>query len=805
MARRLHGAKEWAPPQRIGTKHANDSKYQYYKQYYQEHHHPTGHVHHTDYCWNGFFWVFMLLIFGLFAAVLIVGIVHPRTYHPPLIVARSDVNRSRDMHAVKRTACTTGEVYDSDVGMCGPTFHAPLAFDGSIMDHHTAACDSFYRNMCGTWNDEHTNDNRAFSYAYHKNQKHLAKLISFETMYRNGVLVPAPSSSSVTDFYRSCLRASSPHQRKESVLEHKHMLKRILGGVSRMGDVPVMFGKLARAGFTLPFQLSIERHPTEPRMIPLLAYDGFPHTLTESQIISLYQRTTDVHGLNILEMDHHIQSVLGIMRATRMHSVQPLESITDYVSYVKHEFAADVMRFDALPQMWNVRGHHRMPGWHVLLQELDGTGMRFDTHQEMWVVDHAYFEWLFNEGIAHFTFKEWYAYAEFSILYHSHDFVPSLPDDVYFQQHDERGPIGPGGQFYNRLPRDLSMNHTTTTHAEERCVRITQHLLPGLVARRFLHEYMPEKERIKKEVQRMVHSIITSFVHMVRETPWLSEQDQNTLVDKMHATLVRVVEPNQWHVEPFAERISGDLYWHNLNMIRAYRVQRNLELWSRDNLTHFDRSALAFFAMPLTTVNAYYSGPSNTITVLAGILQAPFYNERYNDISKYAILGSILGHELSHMADNHGLYWNRMGSLAPHGILSESGMQEFYKRTECVVREYGPAPLGCEDANAHYGNSTLGEDLADLIGIELAWRAYLHKYPNAPLADRQHFFMILAQAFCEKYDQQHLCEAVKNDVHAIAMFRINRTFRNLEQFQRAFGCHAGQHMHTQDRCRVYGS
>ena len=59
--------------------------------------------------------------------------------------------------------------------------------------------------------------------------------------------------------------------------------------------------------------------------------------------------------------------------------------------------------------------------------------------------------------------------------------------------------------------------------------------------------------------------------------------------------------------------------------------------------------------------------------------------------------------------------------------------------------------------------------------------------------------------FCEKYDQKHLCEAVANDVHAIAMFRINRTFRNLKEFQRAFSCHTGQGMWKEDVCRVYGA
>lgn len=800
----------------IGTKHPYDAKYQKYKAHYyktkKRNKNPREeHVYHDhyDYCNNTWIWLLFFLMLGGFVAIFVVGITRTSPSQAPVYVVSS-----RDVHNITvpvlrrdspaRTECKTGEIYDAEAGRCAPNLHAPLAFDGSIMDHEKPACENFYRSMCGRWNDEHMNDNRAFSYGHAKNEARVAKLINFETQFRNGVIVPAPSTSSLTDFYRSCLRASIKHSSpKDAILQHKHMLTKILSGASSVGDMPVVFGKLARAGYTLPFTLSIERHPTEPRMIPLFTWDGFPPTLDEAHIILTYRNTQAIHNLNILEFEQHVSSVAAIIRACRLNNRRPISSITDYAKYVEEEFPGDVMRFDALPQEWNVRGHNTMRGWPVFFQAMDGTGLRFHHDQKVWVIDKPYFDWLFNFGLAQFTFRDWYAFVEFSILWNGHDFVPDLPSDVYFKQHELRGPLGPGGRMYNRIPRALNASHTPT-NVEHNCVKITQHLLPGLVAKQFLTHHFPNKDAVKAEVTEMVRDIIESFVFQVQTTPWLSSADRDVLVSKMRSTIVRVAEPDQWEAEPFAERIHEDQYWQNLNMIRAYRVQRNIALWSRDNVDAFDRSAVAFFAMPLTSVNAYYSGPTNTITVLAGILQHPFYNQNYNGISKYAILGSILGHELSHMADNHGLYWGRQGSLHPHGILSEAGMHEFFKKTECVVREYGPAPMGCEEANAHYGNSTLGEDLADLTGIELAWLAYQKKHQQAGLDDKQHFFMVLAQAFCEKYDQAHLCEAVANDVHAIAMFRINRTFRNLKEFQRAFSCHTGQGMWRAELCRVYG-
>jgi predicted metalloendopeptidase len=166
-------------------------------------------------------------------------------------------------------------------------------------------------------------------------------------------------------------------------------------------------------------------------------------------------------------------------------------------------------------------------------------------------------------------------------------------------------------------------------------------------------------------------------------------------------------------------------------------------------------------------------------------------------------MGSVIGHELSHMLDHHGLYWDGQGNYKPDGIISPEGMRQFYNKSDCVIEQYGPAPSGCEREDVSYGNNTVGEDLADLTGIKTAYHAMLLSDPALTLGDRQHFFMVLAQAFCESYDQEHVCDAVLNDVHAIAEFRIDRTFRNLRVFHDTFQCHPGHEMWRNETCVVY--
>jgi putative endopeptidase len=333
-------------------------------------------------------------------------------------------------------------------------------------------------------------------------------------------------------------------------------------------------------------------------------------------------------------------------------------------------------------------------------------------------------------------------------------------------------------------------------------------MLPGLVAEAFLRDMMPNKALIRAQVKEMIERILNVYRGIIQSTAWLSQPDKDVALNKLGALVVRVIEPDEWEPEPFAQRISADRYDHNMNMIRRYRVHRNVQLWHKDTPDAWDRNELATFVAPLSDVNAYYSPSSNTITILAGILQKPFYNVEYDEPTRYAIVGSIIGHELGHMFDPHGLYWDAEGSFRPRGIWSAEGMAAFANKTQCVVREFGDTPEECvayprgaggseegeglEPAGGaggfEYGLSTLGEDMADLIGIRLSYSAYFDYAPNTNQGQRQYFFMSFAQAWCSSYDTEHMCALVTGDEHAIAEYRVDRTLRNMPEWRRVFGC-----------------
>lgn len=704
-----------------------------------------------------------------------------------------------------QSQCKTGEEYDRDSEMCAPAFHAPLAFNGPIMDGHYTACDSsFYHMMCGVWMREHVNENRAFTYGYHKTQRRIRNLI-----------IPAAAAAPLNSFYRSCMDRGSAASWKETRIEYVHVLQAVMGDLRSHADLPMVWGRLARRGYTAPFVVSIERHPTERKMLPLIIYDGFPTELMEeSAIYRVLVDSRSVTQYNTVEEQQRIQGIMRVSHALRTHRTFKIEEVQDYKDYISRIFPDHhVRRFDALPHEWYVGGTAgEMRGWNRFFEALSGEGLRFSNEQQMWIPDASYLEWLLRgRGMADIDIGDWKAWVEFSVLYNGHQFYPELASDAYFRTHDERGPIGEGARIYHRLPRRRrKRDDDGGSSTEAKCLRLVQHMMPGLVAEQFLKRYMSGRAADQQEAIVMVHSIMNALSSMVSETPWLLAEDKQKLLNKISKTLIRVAEPSEtWESEPFSPAILADRYDHNINLVRRYRVERNLALWLRGAPDAWNRAAIAFFAIPLTDMNAYYSGPTNSITILAGIMQIPFYDRAYNMVSKYAILGSIIGHELSHMLDHHGLYWDASGEFRPRGIISQQGMSRFYDESECVIREYGPAPGGCESSNVAYGNSTASEDLADLVGFQASYRALFEHSTfsaSATMGDKQHFFMILAQAFCESYDQAHRCEAVASDEHAVGEYRIDRTYKNMPMFPPTFGCHAGQGMYQNpsQMCIVWG-
>jgi len=781
------------------------------------HHHRNHHNYHahrnayydTDSSW---IWVLLLLL-GVAAVVCIVIFVPWYAYPPPpppppvkeefegstangigtsdpFVFRKKRVAEKR----VDHSRCKTGEMWSPEDNMCAPIFNTPSSFEGSIMNVTMNMCDDFFNSMCGRWNSEHTNEDRTFSYGYHRNQNVIKRIIQKQ-------------GTDVRRFYDSCVTAMNEHDARESDMEAKHVLEHIVGSLKVYADLPTVFGRLARYGYTGPFVFSIERDPTQKRLIPFLAADSF--NFSSSVIMSTFENARSfTHATSLTLMDK-VKRTRKVIQLLNAHNTDPVEGIVDYMDYLKSGgMQEDIHLFKTLGDWFTP--HENKGAWNLYFQAIDGSALRLSQEQPVWIIGVDYMKWLLKDGLHSVEITDWIAFVEFSVLYNTRQFYPALSNNVY-----AHAPLSKTNHLVlSRIPRSQSgkpsfskSKRSERDETERYCVEVTQNMIPGLVAHTFLHEMMPNKDVIRTQIREMIDRIIVVYRGLIQGSNWLSQVDRDAALKKLDTLIVRVIEPDEWQPEPFAQRISSDRYDHNMNMVRRYRVHRNVQQWHLN--THPDLSIP--FVAPLTDINAYYSGPSNSITILAGIVQKPFYNPDYDETTRYAILGSIIGHELGHMFDPHGLYWDEKGTFRPNSIWSPEGMAKFKNRTRCVVKEYGDTPEECqtqiltqpdiEDPHENpfeYGESTLGEDMADLIGIRLSYRAYFDNTPSATSGQRQYFFMSFAQAWCSSYDTQHKCAIVNGDVHAIAEYRVDRTLRNMPEFIRVFGCRK-----RNETCAVY--
>lgn len=659
-----------------------------------------------------------------------------------------------------RTNCTIGERYDSDLDICAPISYLPTPISLELMDKSRRPCDGFFEYMGGQWIKDHENENRAFTYAHRKNQKRIHDIIQ------------DPKSGPIYNFYRSCLD-TLVHQQHIflDASQVKHVREHIMGAFQSHGDLPVVFARLLSYGFTSPFMVSIEPHPTEYRMVPLIKRDIFS---TEPGIPSL-------EGFPVT-MVYDFEQVMK--KLNQWHDNTEFEGT--YLEYVQSEYFKQDMTtmrtlIDASPSGF----------WELYLRELNGYSMEEDIVQKdqpVWLLDRTYMQNLLH-GLHEISLREWRAYFEFTLAYHTKKYIPQLPSDSYFRLHN---PIKQHARFRHRMFRH------DNRPSEHVCMEITHKLLPGTIGNVFIDRYMKHDET-KRQVTEIVENVRDAFIEMIKESKWLSRETQDMIVDKLRAMIIRVIHPNFYEEEPYAARLTMDSYLRNLNIIRRYIATRNFELWTKGKP---NRDLIQRFGSPVTTVNAFYSPVTNTISIFGGILTEPFYNETFSDIALYAGIGMIASHEIGHGLDNRGRWYDKEGSICLTDPWKQNETNDFNRRMHCLIKEY-EAPFGC--INAGYGEQTIGEDLSDLNGVRAALKA-LKKHRGGKLTrvEQRQFFQVFAQLWMENYSQDIYCERVQNDEHAIAMFRVDKTLRQMKEFWEAFNCQKGDRMHNNKPCEMFG-
>lgn len=328
-----------------------------------------------------------------------------------------------------------------------------------------------------------------------------------------------------------------------------------------------------------------------------------------------------------------------------------------------------------------------------------------------------------------------------------------------------------------------------------RCVRATDQALGELVAQPYVRANFPGES--KQAAERMVLEISKAFAGEVAKLEWMDDATKKKALAKLEGMAYLIGYPGKWRTYDFA--VDAKSYAGNALAARAFETKRGLGKIGKP----LDRDE---WQMSPAMVNAYYDPQRNHMVFPAGILQPPFFSVKFNVPVNLGGVGMVVGHELTHGFDDEGSQFDAKGNL--EDWWSPKVGEAFKAKTGCVADQYGQfEPLPGLKLN---GKLTNGENIADLGGLKLAFRAYRAMRAGAAevseadgFSEDQQFFLAHAQAWCGEMREEALRMRVATDPHSPARFRVNGPLVNNPEFSEAFRCAPGSPMRPAKTCSVW--
>lgn len=325
-----------------------------------------------------------------------------------------------------------------------------------------------------------------------------------------------------------------------------------------------------------------------------------------------------------------------------------------------------------------------------------------------------------------------------------------------------------------------------------RVIGTVETLVGQALGRRYVEMHLPPASR--DGAKKVVDTIVSTLRAQIGTAPWLGADAKATAQAKLDALDVKLGHPERW---PDYDGLAFERNAYAANVLAAveWRHRRNMAAIGKPREDwQWPQGAYA--------INAYYDPARNQLVVPAGFLQPPLFDASADAAMNYGALGALVAHELTHGFDAIGATYAADGTLAPW--LTPADANGFAQRTKPLEAQYdrytalGPIKVS--------GRLTLAENIADLAGLETAWKAFESTAPGKVAQEghtpAQRFFLAWAQVWRRNYRDEELTALLQTDVHAPAKFRVNGPLANHAGFALAFNCKPGTGMVNGPDARV---
>ena len=286
----------------------------------------------------------------------------------------------------------------------------------------------------------------------------------------------------------------------------------------------------------------------------------------------------------------------------------------------------------------------------------------------------------------------------------------------------------------------------------------------------------------KERMVQLVANLKTALGGRIENLDWMTEQTKTLALSKLEKINVKVGYPDKWKDYTDYE-VGTKSYFENIRNASLFENRREMAKLGKP----VDKDE--WFMTP-QTVNAYYSPEYNEIVFPAGILQPPFFNQNADGAVNYGGIGVVIGHEMTHGFDDQGRKYDEKGNL--NDWWTEEDATQFNQRTQRLVELFNTFQVRGFNIN---GELTLGENIADLGGLNIAWDAYQlteEAQRNEPIDNftpAQRFFISYGTIWRNNIRDKALERRIKEDVHSPAEARVNRTLFSMPHFYEAFEIH----------------
>lgn len=329
----------------------------------------------------------------------------------------------------------------------------------------------------------------------------------------------------------------------------------------------------------------------------------------------------------------------------------------------------------------------------------------------------------------------------------------------------------------------------------KRISSLTDNLAGDLLGQLYVAKHF--KPEAKKRMDELVANLQKVFEKRINELDWMTAETKVEALRKLKAFTPKIGYPSKWKTYEGVNVKRNDFYGN----VRAFSKWRYEEMLGRLGKP-VDKTE---WGMTPPTVNAYYSPLRNEIAFPAGILQWPFFDPEADDAFNYGAIGAVIGHEMTHGFDDQGRQYNYMGMLK--NWWKKDDNDQFKQRAQVVIDQYdGFTVLD----NLHVkGQLTLGENIADIGGLSVAYEAFKTFTKQGKGNEKidgftpdQRFFLAFGQIWRAKLRDEALRLRVNTDPHSPGQFRANGPLSNFEPFYKAFGVQPGDKMYRPEASRV---